>query len=305
MSVDLGGLVTEGHRSDLVDLDLRPTLDVVRVLQAADAEVAPAVAAAAGAVAAAVDAVVARLSRGGRLLYVGAGTAGRLGALDAVECGPTFGTAPGQVAAVVAGGEAALVTACEGVEDDAAAGADDLDARGVSAADAVVGISASGRTPYVLGAVAHARRVGALTVGLACNPGAELNAVVDHAIEVVVGPEVITGSTRLKAGTAQKMVLNTISTAAMVGLGRSFGNLMVAAATGSDKLRDRGRRTVQLATGRSAADALAALDGCGGDVRAAVVALLAGVGADEARRRLAAAGGVVRRALEGGIGGTR
>src|SRR5581483_2212678 len=214
-------------------------------------------------------------------VYVGAGTAGRMGVLDAAECGPTFNAAD-KVVALMAGGAGALTTPKEGAEDDAAA---------------VVGISASGRTPYVLGALSAAREAGALTVGLSCQPGSLVSAAADHAVEVVVGPEVIAGSTRLKAGAAQKLVLNTISTVVMVRLGRTLGNLMVDVRAGSEKLVDRARRIVATAASCSPAEAAAALDAAGGEVKTAIVALLAGVDPAEARRRLAAANGVVRQAL--------
>ena len=291
------GLVTEAHRADLADLDLRPTEEVVRLLVGEEATVSAAVEAAAPAIATAVDAIAARLAAGGRLFYAGAGTAGRLGVLDAAECGPTFGTT-GEVQALLAGGEAALVTPREGAEDDRQAAATDLSARGLGPADAVVAISASGRTPYALGDLDQAKEMGALAVAVACNPGSPLAAAADHAIEVVVGPEVITGSTRLKAGTAQKLVLNAISTAVMVRLGRTYGNLMVDVRGGSAKLADRAVRIVALATSRSRAEAEAALGEAGGEVKTAVVALLAGLDPEAARARLAAAGGVVRRALD-------
>ena len=294
----LGGLVTEWVRPELGDLDLRPTQELVRLMAAEEAAVAAAVRRSAPAIAAAIDAVVARLTEHpeGRIVYVGAGTAGRMGVLDAAECGPTFNAAD-KVIALLAGGPGAVTTPKEGAEDDAATGAAELRALGVGPADAVVGISASGRTPYVLGALGSAREAGALTVGLSCHPGSQVSAAADHAIEVVVGPEVIAGSTRLKAGAAQKLVLNTISTVAMVRLGRTFGNLMVDVSAGSEKLVDRARRIVVTATGRSPAEAAEALAAAGGEVKTAIVALLAGIDPAAARHRLEQSGGVVRRAL--------
>ena len=294
----LGGLVTEGVRADLADLDLRSTIEIVGLLVGGEAEVATAVAAAVPAIAAAVDAVAARLAAGGRLIYVGAGTAGRLGVLDAAECGPTFG-AGDRVVALLAGGEGAVVRPKEGAEDDVEAGASELAAFSVGAGDAVVGISASGRTPYVLGALSAARAAGAFTVGVSCHPGSELSRAVEHPIEVIVGPEVLSGSTRLKAGSAQKAVLNALSTAVMVRLGRTFGNLMVDVSTGSEKLADRARRIVAAATGLPLPEATAALKAAGGEVKTAIVATLAGVAPGTARRRLEEAGGAVRGALEG------
>jgi N-acetylmuramic acid 6-phosphate etherase len=296
---ELGDLVTEGRRAELADLDLRPTEDLVRLMAAEERAVAAAVERAAPVLAAAVDAIAERLGRGGRLIYVGAGTAGRLGVLDAAECGPTFGAGE-VVLALLAGGPEAVTRPQEGAEDDGAQARADLDALGIGAGDAVVGISASGRTPYAIAAVRAARERGALTVGVSCQPSSELSAAAEHPVEVVVGPEIIAGSTRLKAGSAQKLVLNTISTAVMVRLGRTFGNLMTGVSGGSEKLADRARRIVAQATGLPPGEAAAALEAAGGEVPTAIVAALAGVEVAEARRRLAAAGGSVRRALAPG-----
>src|SRR5215218_8703887 len=262
--------VTERRIEAHSDLDLRGTRELVELINDADATVAAAVAAAAGPLADAVDAIVERLQRGGRLVYAGAGTSGRLAAV-AVE---------------------------EAHEDDIEAGAAAVTDAGVGRDDAVVALSASGRTPWVRGAVQAARAEGALTVGVACVPDAPLAAAVEFPVTVVVGPEVIAGSTRMKAGTAQKLVLNTISTIAMVRLGRTFGNLMVAVAALNEKQRGRARRTVELATGAGEAEVDAALDAAGGDAKVAIVSLLAGVDAVEARGRLDRNGGVVRRSLE-------
>jgi N-acetylmuramic acid 6-phosphate etherase len=292
-----GGAVTERARVDLRDLDLRPTLELVRTINAEDATVAEAVARAAPELARAIDAIVARLQGGGRLIYVGAGTSGRLAVLDAAECVPTFSTEADQVVAVLAGGAEAEAVAQEAAEDDAEAGARDLEALGVGPADAVVALSASGRTPYTLGAAAHAREVGALTAAIVCVHGSELGQAVEHEVTVEVGPEVIAGSTRMKAGTAQKLVLNTISTIAMVRLGKTFGNLMVDVQASNEKLRARARRAVALATGSSEGEVDAALEAAGGDVKVAIVALAACVDVATARARLEEAGGVVRQAL--------
>lgn len=294
--MDLSDLVTEQRRPDLHDLDRRATTDLVTIMATDQLDVARAVAAAAASIAAAVDAVVERLRRGGRLIYVGAGTAGRLGLLDAVECPPTFAT--DRVVGVLAGGDGAVPVSHEAVEDDAAAGADDIAARSVGESDAVVGVAASGRTPYTLGAVDAARRRGALTVGVSCNAGAELSRRVDHPIEIVVGPEFIAGSTRLKAGSAQKIVLNTLSTVAMVRLGKTFGDLMVDVRASNAKLRHRAQRIVGEAASVDPATAEHALAAAGGHVKTAIVMLLAGVPAEEAGRRLAAYDGVVRAAVE-------
>jgi N-acetylmuramic acid 6-phosphate etherase len=283
--------VTERRIEAHADLDLRGTRELVELINDADATVAAAVAAAAGPLAEAVDAIVERLRRGGRLVYAGAGTSGRLAAVDAAECPSTFGIDTGRVVALVADDE--------GDEDDVEAGSTIVEGAEVGPDDAVVALSASGRTPWVLSAVESARAAGALTVGVACAPGAPLAAAVDFPVTVIVGPEVIAGSTRMKAGTAQKLVLNTISTIAMVRLGRTFGNLMVAVAALNEKQRGRARRTVELATGAREADVDAALDAAGGDARVAIVSLLAGVDAADARDRLERSGGVVRRSLEG------
>ncbi len=289
--------VTERRAQAGSDIDLRSTLELVELINDEDALAAPAVRTVAAALAAAVDAIVERLEAGGRLLYAGAGSSGRLAAVDAAECGPTFGVAPGRVQALVAGGASALAVAQEEAEDDPEAAADDLRAVGVSSFDAVVVLSASGSTPYALGAARAARRAGALTVAVVCAEGSELEALAEHAVVALVGPEVIAGSTRMKAGTAQKLVLNTISTIAMVRLGRTYGNLMVDVVASNAKLRARARRAVALAAGVSDEQAAAALDAAGGEAKVAIVALLARVDARSARDRLTAAGGSVREAL--------
>jgi N-acetylmuramic acid 6-phosphate etherase len=241
---------------------------------------------AAPAIAAAIDAIAERMGAGGRLIYAGAGTAGRIGMLDAVECPPTFNTGPGEVVALLAGGDNAFRGATEGAEDDVETAPRQLEELELTAKDVVVGISASGRTPYVLAALAFARERRALTVGLACNPSSQLSAAVEYPIEVVVGPEFISGSTRLKAGTAQKLVLNMISTITMVRLGKTFGNLMVDVQTTNEKLRARATRMVSNATATDEEAASAALAAAGGDTRVAIVTVLCGIDADEARRRL-------------------
>jgi N-acetylmuramic acid 6-phosphate etherase len=272
------------------DLDLRSTRELVGFLNAEDATVAGAVAEAGDALALAIDDIVRRLARGGRLVYVGAGTSGRVAALDAAECGPTFGLRPGEVVAVVAGDT-------EDAEDDREAGAADLRALGIGTDDVVVGVSASGSTPYTLAALEVAREAGALRIAVACVRESALAGLADHEIAVVVGPEAVAGSTRLKAGTAQKLVLNTISTVTMVRLGRTYAGLMVAVSPENTKLRERARRNLVIATGAAEADVDAALAAAGNDGRVALVSLLAGVAPDVARERLADAGGSVRVAL--------
>ncbi|MFH9860018.1 N-acetylmuramic acid 6-phosphate etherase [Streptomyces sp. NPDC017202] len=293
----LGSLTTEAFRPELAEIDRLPTLDIARLMNGEDTLVAAAVAARLPEIAAAVDAIAARMERGGRLVYAGAGTAGRLGVLDASECPPTFNTAPGQVVGLVAGGPPAMVTSVEGAEDSRELARADLAGLALTAGDTVVGISASGRTPYAIGAVEYARSAGALTVGLACNPGSALAAAAEHGIEVVVGPELLTGSTRLKAGTAQKLVLNMLSTITMIRLGKTYGNLMVDVRASNEKLRARSRRIVSLATGADDAEIERALDVTGGEVKNAVLVLLAGVDGPSATRLLEESGGHLRAAL--------
>ncbi|WP_435797840.1 N-acetylmuramic acid 6-phosphate etherase [Streptomyces klenkii] len=297
LRAELAALTTEAFRPDLAEIDRLPTLDIARIMNGEDAHVPAAVAARLPEIAAAVDATAARMARGGRLVYAGAGTAGRLGVLDASECPPTFNTDPSQVTGVIAGGAAALVTAVEGAEDSKELAAGDLAALGVGPADTVVGISASGRTPYAIGAVEHARAAGALTIGLACNAGSELGRAAEHPIEVVVGPELLTGSTRLKAGTAQKLVLNMLSTITMIRLGKTYGNLMVDVRASNEKLRARSRHIVALATGASERETEAALTATGGEVKNAILVILGGVDGPAAARLLDESGGHLRTAL--------
>ncbi|SDR81133.1 N-acetylmuramic acid 6-phosphate etherase [Friedmanniella luteola] len=297
--VGLAALGTETANPRTADLDAMGTLEVLQVINAEDQTVAGAVQRVLPAVARAVDLVVAARQRGGRLVYVGAGTSGRLGLLDAVECPPTFGTAPQEVVGVLAGGDGAFAVAVEGAEDDPDLAVADLEALGIGPADVVVGLAASGRTPYVVAALHHAGQVGAATVSVACNPGSPISALADVAIEVDTGPEVITGSTRLKAGTAQKMVCNMLSTAAMVRTGKVYRNLMVDVRPTNAKLVDRARRIVATAATVDEERADAALRAADGHAKTAVVMLLAGCGADEARARLARHGGRVREAVTG------
>ncbi|MGD0841871.1 MAG: N-acetylmuramic acid 6-phosphate etherase [Candidatus Acidiferrales bacterium] len=288
---------TERRNPRTRGLDLRTTVGVVRAMNSEDARVAPAVRRALPAIARAVDAIVEALRGGGRLFYVGAGTSGRLAALDAAECPPTFGTPRGVIQAVLAGGRRALTHASEGAEDSAALGARDLARRKISARDVVVGITASGTTPYVLGALEFAWRRRARTIGVTSNRGTPLARAAQVPIVVETGPEAVAGSTRLKAGTAQKMVLNLLSTASMVRLGRVYDNLMVGVALTNRKLRRRGLRILEEATGANASQAARALRQSGHDLRVALVMLKAGVSAGEARRRLNDAAGDLRRAM--------
>ncbi|MEV8635476.1 N-acetylmuramic acid 6-phosphate etherase [Streptosporangium sp. NPDC051023] len=282
MTDPLAGLSTEQGDPRYSRIDRLPTEEVARLMNAADATVPAAVAVAIPEISAAVDAVVARMGAGGRLFYAGAGTSGRLAVLDASECPPTFGTAPELVQGVIAGGEVALTRAVEGAEDDAAAGAAAIAGRQVGALDSVVGISASGRTPFVLGALAEAGRRGALTVALSCNAGTPLSGAALHPIEVLVGPEVVAGSTRLKAGTAQKLVLNMISTIAMVRLGRTHGNSMVEMPVTNSKLAGRAARMVGDITGASPSAVRSALEAAGWRVKVAVLMIEQGLGPGDA-----------------------
>jgi N-acetylmuramic acid 6-phosphate etherase len=292
----LEGLVTESRRED-VDYSVRSTRELVELMNREDATVPAAVGSIAGELARAIDAIAERLRDGGRLVYVGAGSSGAIAALDAAECEATFSTEPGQVVALVAG--AGLQSAeREAAEDDAAAGAQAVEELGVSANDAVVGVSASGRTRYVLAALERARAAGALTVALVAARDSELARTGDHELAVVVGPEVLAGSTRLKAGTAQKLVVNTISTVAMIRLGKTYGDLMVDVRASNEKLAARARRIVRVATGVSDDEAEAALAAAGGSAKVAVVALLRDIDVDAARARLDRSGGDIGSALD-------
>ncbi|GAA0897259.1 N-acetylmuramic acid 6-phosphate etherase [Pseudonocardia zijingensis] len=295
---ELSGLETERADPRYADIDRASVAELATLMNEADATVPAAVRAALPQIVPAIEAVTQRMRDGGRLLYVGAGTPGRLGVLDASECPPTFSTPPELVRGLIAGGEAAVFAAQEGVEDDADAGRAVIAAEGVGPADSVVGITASGRTPYVLAAVGEARERGALTVGVSCNAGTALSAAAEHGIEVVVGPEVVAGSTRLKAGTAQKLVLNMFSTITMVQLGKTYGNLMVDLGATNAKLRERAIRMVRSVTGASRERAEEALAATGMRVKHAILHLERGLDPDEASARLAAAGGRLRDVLE-------
>ncbi|MFF5844704.1 N-acetylmuramic acid 6-phosphate etherase [Streptomyces massasporeus] len=297
LRTELESLTTEAFRPELADIDRLPTLDIARLMNGEDATVAGAVAARLPQIAAAIDAVAERMARRGRLVYAGAGTAGRLGILDASECPPTFNTDPSRVVGLIAGGPDAVVTSVEGAEDSRDLARADLNTLALTPDDTVVGISASGRTPYAIGAVEHARARGCLTIGLACNPGSPLAAAADHGIEIVVGPELLTGSTRLKSGTAQKLVLNMLSTITMIRLGKTYGNLMVDVRASNDKLRARSHRIVALATGAGDKEIEEALTATDGEVKNAILTILAEVDGPTAARLLEESGGHLRAAL--------
>jgi len=292
-------LLTEQPNPASASIDALSTEQVLRVINAEDQKVAAAVEREIPAIARAVEAIVAAFERGGRLFYLGAGTSGRLGVLDAAECPPTFSVSPELVQGVIAGGEPALSRATEASEDDPASGARDLLGRGFTGRDVLVGIAASGCTPYVLGAVAEARRLGAVTIGISCTPDSELARAAEIAITPLVGPEVLTGSTRMKAGTAQKLVLNMLTTAAFVRLGYVYGNLMVKVQPKNAKLADRARRIVAQAGGVSEERACELLDAAGNQVPIAILMSRSGIGREEAERRLSAAGGSIAKALNG------
>jgi N-acetylmuramic acid 6-phosphate etherase len=287
--------LTEKRNPQTQRIDEASALEIVDALNAEDRRVPEVVHGAREAIARVIDLVVSAFREGGRLVYVGAGTSGRLGALDAAECPPTFGTPPEMVVAILAGGPAALTGSREGAEDDAGAGAIAMDGAGISGVDVVVGIAASGTTPYVRAALERSAALGSQTVLVTCSdPPPALASTVDVAIVLRVGPEALTGSTRLKAGTATKLVLNAITTGAMIRSGRAYGNLMVDLVALSDKLRDRGERIV-METGRvSRAAARGAIEAAGGSVKTAIVMIRRNVGPEEARRLLAAADGSVR-----------
>jgi N-acetylmuramic acid 6-phosphate etherase len=290
-------LTTEARNPASAAIDQLTTLQVVQLMNREDATVAEAVRREAQAIAAAVDVIADRLRRGGRLVYVGAGTSGRLGVLDAAECPPTFNTRPDQVVGIIAGGSSALTRAVEGAEDHPQDAVRDLEQQCVGPLDCVVGIATSGRTPYVIAALRHAQQHGAYTVALACNRDSELAASADLVIAPIVGPEVISGSTRLKAGTATKLVLNTLTTATMIRLGKTYGNLMVDLRATNQKLRLRTSRIVCELTNVSEEAGQRLLDAAGGELKTAVVMQLAGLSAEQARVRLEASQGRLREAI--------
>jgi len=296
----LDQLLTEQRNPASAAIDTVTTEEALRIMNREDAQVAAAVEREIPAIARAVDAIRGAIGRGGRLFYLGAGTSGRLGVLDALEIPPTFGAPPEMVVGIIAGGTAALSGATEASEDDSAAGARDLLAHGFTAHDVLVGLAASGRTPYVLGAIAEARRLGAVTVGMSCTANSELARAAEIAITPLAGPEVIAGSTRLKAGTAQKLVLNMLSTAVCIGLGYVYGNLMVNVQPKNTKLADRARRVIAAATEVSHERAAELLDESGGRVAVAIVMNRKGCSRAEAERILAGAGGRVSVALARG-----
>ena len=298
LMAELGQLVSEARNPATMQIDLMSTPQILAAMNDEDAQVAGAVQQVLPAIGAAVDKIVEAFKAGGRLVYMGAGTSGRLGVLDASECPPTFGVPDTMVVGLIAGGDRALRYPIEGAEDDRNEGRSDLERIGVTAKDVVVGIAVSGRTPYVIGALDYAKSLGARTVGLTCNPDSAIAAMADISIAPVVGPEVLTGSTRLKSGTAQKLVLNMLSTASMIRIGKTYQNLMVDMHASNLKLVARAVRIVMQATDCTEHEAEAALTRAGNDVKVAIVTLLTGQGVEEARTAIAGAGGFLRRAID-------
>ena len=294
----LNHLTTEQRNPDSEAIDSLSALEIVALMNREDAKVAAAVYTQAAVIAAAVDVIVDRIQKGGRLVYLGAGTSGRLGVLDAAECPPTFSVPPGLVVGIIAGGASALTCAVEGAEDCAEHAVQDLQRHRLQAPDVLVGIATSGRTPYVLGGMTYARQSGVFTIGLSCNRDSQLEDVSDLVISPVVGPEVLSGSTRLKAGTATKMVLNTLTTASMVRLGKTYGNLLVDMQATNTKLLARARRIVAMVAGVSEAEAETLLQHCGGEVKTAIIVQRCRVSPAQARQRLERARGHLRQALE-------
>lgn len=289
--VELQKIATEQRNPHTMHIDALPTLEMVKLINREDHRVAEAVSLVTDKIAEAVDVIADRLSRGGRLIYCGAGTSGRLGILDAVECPPTYSTEPEMVQGLIAGGYGAIFKAVEGAEDSKELGIQDLMNISFTAGDVLVGIAASGRTPYVLGCMEYARELGAVTIAVTCCPGSVLDSFADIGIAPAPGPEVVTGSTRMKSGTAQKMVLNMLSTGAMIKLGKVYGNLMVDVKPSNEKLVRRCVTIVCTATDCDEATAIAALETCDFRPKTAIVMILCGVGAEEARTLLANADG--------------
>ena len=296
--VELQKIATEQRNPNTMHIDTLSTLDMVKLINQEDHRVAEAVAEVTDKIAAAIDVIADRLSKGGRLIYCGAGTSGRLGILDAVECPPTYSTDPEMVQALMAGGYPAIFKAVEGAEDSKELGIQDMKGINFAAGDVLVGIAASGRTPYVLGCMEYAKELGAPTVSVTCCPGSVLDNFADIGIAPCPGPEVITGSTRMKSGTAQKMVLNMLSTGTMIKLGKVYGNLMVDVKPSNEKLVRRCVTIVCAATECDEAAATAALEACGYRPKTAIVMILCGVGAEEAKEMLAQADGRVAKVLE-------
>ena len=298
MSLNLKNMSTETRNQNTMNLDIMTPLEVVTVMNQEDAKVPAAITPALPNIAQCVTWAIESIENGGRIIYMGAGTSGRLGVLDAVECPPTFGVAPEVVVGLIAGGEKAFVKAVEGAEDSRELGRQDLIDINANKNDIIIGIAASGRTPYVLGGLAYAQEIGCHTVGISCNPGSAVGAAAELAIEVVPGPECLTGSTRLKSGTCQKLILNMISTATMVGCGKAYQNLMVDVMQTNEKLVVRAQNIVMEATGCDRETAAEKIAIAGGNAKTAITMILADCGLEEAKERLAKAKGHVREAIK-------
>lgn len=297
LDIVLDKLTTEKRNPNTMELDNMTSLEIVTEMNKEDANVSKAIEKKLPEIAQAVRWTVEAFEKGGRLVYIGAGTSGRLGVLDAVECPPTFGVSPDMVVGLIAGGEKAFVKAVEGAEDDQELGKNDLVEINLQKNDILIGIAASGRTPYVLGALAYAKEVGCHTVSIACNENSPVGKEAELAIEVVVGPEVLTGSTRLKAGTAQKLVLNMISTASMIGVGKAYQNLMVDVLQTNEKLHVRAQNIIMEATGVSREKAKETIDIANGSAKVAITMILADCSLEEANKRLEKSKGHVRQAI--------
>lgn len=295
--INLEDMSTEQINGKTNDLDILPIYDALQIMNEEDTKVPEAIKEEIPQIEKAVEIIIEAFRKGGRLIYVGAGTSGRLGVLDAVECPPTFGTPPEMVVGLIAGGEGAFIKAVEGAEDSLTMAVDDLKDIKLNSNDVVAGIAASGRTPYVIAGLNYSKKIGCKTVSIACNKGSEIGAVADIAIEVVVGPEVLTGSTRLKAGTAQKMVLNMISTISMVGIGKAYKNLMVDVQRTNKKLETRAENIIIAATEVDRELARRMLEEADGSVKLAITMILLNCNADEAKERLKLANGHIRKTL--------
>lgn len=295
--LDLTGMTTETRNENTMDLDIMTPLEIVTVMNQEDAKVPVAIQKVLPKIAQAVGWVVNSLNNGGRLFYMGAGTSGRLGVLDAAECPPTFGVPYNLIVGLIAGGDSAFLKAVEGAEDSQTMGVQDLKDRNLDKRDIVIGIAASGRTPYVVGALQYAREIGCKTVAIACNEGSAIGKEADLAIEVIVGPEVLTGSTRLKAGTAQKLILNMISTASMVGVGKAYKNLMVDVMQTNEKLQVRAQNIVISATDVDRETAKQKLEEAEGSVKTAIAMILMDCNAEQAKEKLSRSHGHIRNAL--------
>lgn len=296
--MELNKIATEQRNEETIHIDKLSTVEMVRLINREDQKVALAVEKETENIARAVDLIADRLSKGGRLIYLGCGTSGRLGILDAAECPPTYSTDPDQVIGVIAGGTGAIFKAIEGAEDNKELGAEDLKKLQLCSKDVLVGLAASGRTPYVIGGMEYARSIGTKVIGVTCCPGSDIDTLADIGIAPMPGPEVVTGSTRMKSGTAQKMVLNILSTGAMIKLGKVYENLMVDVKPSNEKLVSRCISIVQSATGKSEEEAKKTLDQCNYHPKTAIVMLLCGIGAEEARKALEASGGHVTNAIK-------